>query len=933
MTSSFLVAEANMSIDRNLLDRASERWAKLAAQARFSRLSRSMFGIEVEPPRVGRFELETLYGTGGMAAVFAARDPQLDRRVAVKLLTIPPHPTLTLLAEAKTLARLSHPNIVTVHEVGLEGEDLFLVMELIDGGPLSRLWAKETSPLQVLLRAFAQAGEGLAAVHKAGIVHCDLKPGNVLITLDGRVKVADFGLARLMDGPVVATATPLSPGNGERSSTVSRRGTPAYMAPEQRAGMRPNALSDQFSFCVCLWEALHGCRPFEAESTSPRRTRMVPRWLDRTLLRGLAAEPSARWSTMQELVDVLQAAPERRRRRLAAAVVVAIPLVAGVGPWVCTPRCPERRADLEGAWGRARADAIAKVWQAGPRFQRESWSWIRTELDRWADAWIDVQQRACRATFHDRTRSDAAYDLTMACLERRRVALGSTTDLLASGTSEIAAAATQMLEALDPPSTCLDGADRMSVAPTPESITAGERVDRARLFVALGDTSAALEALGAATPELPEDHPIVAEHHLATGAALSVIGRWDEADRALTLAAQAALEGQHDMIAADAFLGLAELEVERQQHVEAQRWLDLAAAQQKRVDADARRRARLLDVIGQLSVRQGRPADAEATYRAALELLTGTEASDPLVFTARRHLAVSLAEQGRFSAAEAVFVELADEIGVSLGRQHPDLGTIEKNLAIDAKDQGSLDVALTHAQRAHALLVGAFGEGSIRIAPTLTLMADLWNSLGAPETAVSLAAEAWRLQKKHLPIGHSERGTALALLAWLQLHAGDFEAALPSFLELEREFHHGPNSHMLPSISQDIGIALLGVGRWREAHERFTALERQLPADDALIPYVASGLALAELDLGNPARAEELAKATLMGVLAAGEVDADLRAELRMVLAACRLAAGDRRNAVALAREAAADAPSVYVRKLFSAKVIALLDGAADHRR
>ncbi len=182
---------------------APERWARLAARARYSRLSRSIFGIEVEPPRVGRFELETLYGTGAMGAVFAARDPQLDRRVAVKLLTIPDETAHReqLLAEARALARLSHPNIVTIHEAGLEGEDLFLVMELIDGGPLSRLWTDGTPTLKDLLQAFVQAGEGLGAVHEAGIVHCDLKPNNVLLTRDGRVKVADFGLARLTDRP------------------------------------------------------------------------------------------------------------------------------------------------------------------------------------------------------------------------------------------------------------------------------------------------------------------------------------------------------------------------------------------------------------------------------------------------------------------------------------------------------------------------------------------------------------------------------------------------------------------------------------------------------------------------------------------------------------------------------------------------------------
>ena len=391
-------------------------------QARYSRLSRELFGVEVPPPRVGRFELESLRGTGAMGAVFAARDPELDRRVAVKLLTIPDPATHVeqLRTEAKALARLSHPNVVTVHEAGVEGSDLFLVMELVDGGPLSQLWLGDTPSRRTLLDAFVQAGEGLVAMHEAGIVHCDFKPGNVLLARDGRVKVADFGLARLADIPGAPTLGSGPAGSEERSSTVSRRGTPAYMAPEQLAGSQLDPRSDQFSYCVCLWEALHGCRPFPpgggvragAETLEPRRARSVPRWLERALLRGLAADPSARWPTMRELVDVLRRASQRgRTTSWAIAFVLAVPAALGLGQYLGRgSTCVVRPDALAGAWDTEREHALAEAWQAGPPFQRDGWPVVRDQLDRWAKAWIDARTEACRATFEDQRRSDAAFD-------------------------------------------------------------------------------------------------------------------------------------------------------------------------------------------------------------------------------------------------------------------------------------------------------------------------------------------------------------------------------------------------------------------------------------------------------------------------------------------------------------------------------------------
>jgi eukaryotic-like serine/threonine-protein kinase len=709
------------------------------------------------------------------------------------------------------------------------------------------------------------------------------------------------------------------------------------MAPELLLGARPSEQSDMFSFCVSLWEALHGCRPFPGRAPSggalaPRRTRPVPRWLDRALVRGLAIDPSARWPTMRELVTVLRETPRRRRAaRWTTGIVLSVVVAGGLGRALNRgPSCAERAQDLDAMWSTAHKDAIEATWRAGPPFVRESWPAVRDRLDGWATAWVGVQQQACVATFEERTRSEVAFDRTMACLDRRRSALGSTTELLASGRPEVVAAAGPMLDALAHPSSCVEEPLSVGTAlpspPAPEAAAIARGIDRARLLVAAGDPAAALTELEASAAQLGEHPSLAAEHQLVRGRALLVAGEWDAASGALSQAGPSALLRSDDALAAEAFVTLAELEVERQRYDEARRWHALADAEQQRAQAPPRERARLRDVEGSIAFRTGDAEGAEQRHREALALLADTAAGDSLAFTIRRHIGISLAARGRYEAAEAIFTGLASDVEATFGAMHPDLGTIAKNLAIDARERGELRVALAHAERAHRVLVEAFGAGSIRVAETLTLLADLRSELGEPEEVIPMAEAAWRLQRARLPPGHSERGSALALLAWLQLRSGDFEAALASNRELEREYQEGQHRAELPTVSHDIGVCLCALGRCSEAYDRFVTLHEQLGDDAPLKPYAASGLALAELSRGQCDRGEVRATRTLDGVLAAASEDADLRAELRLIIAACRLGAGDGAGAVARAREAAADQPSSEVRRFFHPDVIALLD-------
>ncbi len=340
---------------------------------------------------VGRYRLERELGAGGMGVVHAAFDPDLERRVALKVLRAGGGgggAERRLLREARAMARLVHPNVVTVHEVGSANGRDYIAMELVEGETLAEWLRAERRPERAILEAFVGAGRGLAAAHAAGVVHRDFKPHNVLRSRGGRIVVTDFGLAREAEeaGEPVAWAgrdTPIP--EGSKSSplvgltiTGSLLGTPAYMAPEQWQGGAVTPATDQFAFCVALWEALAGERPFRGPTIEALREEILrgpaaldgaklPRRLRRILRRGLDPEPSRRWPSM----DALLAAMARVERRpiVAIAVVIAALIVGAVAfhafgrsvapPAAVPPACPAPTLDPDAVWSDARRQALA----------------------------------------------------------------------------------------------------------------------------------------------------------------------------------------------------------------------------------------------------------------------------------------------------------------------------------------------------------------------------------------------------------------------------------------------------------------------------------------------------------------------------------------------------------------------------------------------
>lgn len=343
-----------------------------------NRLVSSLFGAPAAPVKVSRYTVLDELGSGGLGVVYAAYDPKLDRRVALKLINparVSPDNAQRMLREAQAMAQLTHPNVAAVYDTGPHENGTFIAMELVEGVTLSRWTLDENPPWKETRDVLVAAGLGLAAAHQRGLIHRDFKPANVLVDHTGRPRVLDFGLACSVEEVgqnVSATDMSQSLLGDALTKTGVILGTPQYMAPEQFSG-RADARSDQWAFCVTVWESLYRQRPFEAEDV-PSMQRLVtagelgavpsassvPGWVERVLRRGLSVAPEQRFADMESLLSALQ--QDKRSRRLQrlgllAAVVLSAALT-GMGMWLTRPEPTEqRRAEVQQLEQDARAAA------------------------------------------------------------------------------------------------------------------------------------------------------------------------------------------------------------------------------------------------------------------------------------------------------------------------------------------------------------------------------------------------------------------------------------------------------------------------------------------------------------------------------------------------------------------------------------------------
>lgn len=419
--------------DRKTLDaleRAKPAADELGDAALKARLRSELLGRELELPQVGRFVISRFVGRGGMGAVYAAYDPKLDRAVAVKVVeAVDERGRARVLREARALARLSHPNVVGVYDAEVGGERVAIAMELVDGETLAA-WLDEPHDWRQIVGTFIEAGLGLAAVHDADMVHGDFKPTNVLVGRDGRPRVADFGLAG-----IVADREASSDSGSEPIDTHTRTrlgGTPAYMAPEQKAGAIATPASDQYSFAVALVEGLTGQRPSDAGL--PPDARRLPRWLRAALVRALSPAPELRFASMHELLAALHAGLQRRRRTwlLVGGVALSAALLGlGVSEWTREDGvlCELSAEGFDHAWNAETAERLRAHFSAtGRPYADELAGRVIAILDDYRDRWSLARQAACVDTHVRGIQSQRRLDERGACLDHHSLWAGALVD-------------------------------------------------------------------------------------------------------------------------------------------------------------------------------------------------------------------------------------------------------------------------------------------------------------------------------------------------------------------------------------------------------------------------------------------------------------------------------------------------------------------------
>jgi tetratricopeptide (TPR) repeat protein/predicted Ser/Thr protein kinase len=644
---------------------------------------------------VGRFVVLEQTGSGGMGLVYGAYDPLLERKVALKLLrleNIParhlPEARSRLLREARSIARLAHPNVVTVFDAGEFGGDVFVAMEFVEGGTLQD-WSREARrDWRAILEKYAGAAAGLAAAHAAGVVHRDFKPQNVLLGTDGRPRVADFGLARattdrtLEGAPPAPSAGSMTSGSELNTAVGTLMGTPAFMSPEQLQGEVADARSDQFSFCVSLYEALYGTRPFVAPDLqqvlqrirkgdlAPPVRACGPARLRRVVVRGLSADPADRFGSMDALLEALnrvrRAGARRRNLALAALVALALPAAAVVGARSRAEVCAGSDALLATTWSEGRKQALLDAWAAttGGAAGAGAMAPAAGLLDRYANSWAQARTGACEAARVRQEETLEVLSLRMACFERRRRELEAATLALEGARPEQAARLVDVVTSLPPVNTC-DAPEVLArtgvKAPPPGKAAAVEAV-RARLATVaslqqlheMRASSLAQEAVREA--EQTAFRPLLAEARLALGKSQTTDRAFSAAEQTLHQAVVEAEAESHDEVRMEAEAELARLLGFRQaRFAQAQAHMDRSWAVMERLGRSPQDEANLSNLAGTLLFQQSRYEEAEALLRRALSLehqLHGEE--DPRVGRVLSNLAQTQKQQGNLRSAEAL---------------------------------------------------------------------------------------------------------------------------------------------------------------------------------------------------------------------------------------------------------------------------------------
>ena len=892
------------------------------------------------PDRLGRYLIVDQLGEGGMGVVYRAYDPELDRKVAIKLLRGQTSELARsrLLREAQAMAKLSHPNVVPVFDVGTWADQVFVAMDYVPGTTLRAWLDAKPREWREVVAVFVAAGRGLAAAHARGIVHRDFKPDNVLVSeastvgAERRVLVLDFGLAKGIahddalpgaggtdelgtdsaaielseSSPQTGAQTGAQTGGSSRLSEQLTRegavlGTPAYMAPEQHRGRATDARTDQFSFCVALFEGLWGRRPFAGTTYKalafnvvsnkvivPPSESKVPAHLWPLIARGLASKPEERWPDMTSLLAALADDPSQRRRvRLAAAgAVLAFGATLTWGfmrkpeqPALVEPppKCTGASAKLAEVWSPERQQAIAATFAA----RTDTWApdvaaEVQRRLSGWTERWSSGRTESCEASEVRGEQSAALMDLRITCYDRKLRELAPVLELLAKADDQVARKAVDVVAALPSIEPCDDPEGLRAIEPPPADPAIVEQVDavRAKLAEARSLASAGRFELALATSE-----PLVAaaektgyaplrfEAMRRHGRLLAQQGKHEEARVLLEAAAFGSLGVRDDDSALDALEALTFNDgYESSDYAAGMRWAALETALLARApEPSPIHVAELAEQIGMVEFQAGHFDAARTQIDRALQLETarlGPESRE-LANLIDVLGAIEL-RTGNYQRASELFARSLGILERAYGKTHPALAPPLNNLALAHERLAEFDEAAALFTRVLDLLTTAHGPDHPNVGLIEMNLGGILLLAGKPDEAGPHLEQALTTLEHVLGSEHPLVARALTMRGDWELATGKIELARASYqrsLDIRRT--------ALGDDHIDLSLSHLGLGKALLAgerdHEALRELERAVvllttgegsdPIDRGLARFA---LAKALAQTGSPARVPAL---------------------------------------------------------------------------
>lgn len=834
---------------------------RVVAAALVVPLESQIGGTGVAPPeaefeaaeRIGRYVVLEPIGAGAMGVVYLGYDPELERKIAIKVLRHAParrdadadadadadQGFERMLREAKAMAHASTPFTVAVHDAGVVNGRVFIAMEFVDGATLTKWLGSAPRSWREVVRLFAECARALATAHGGGIVHRDFKPDNVLVAKDGHAKVTDFGLARPLRVEREAEAGADAVHSGLPRSLLevvtqhgALVGTPAYMAPELLLGGVADARSDQFSFCVSLYEALVGKRPFAGKSIEELRAsvlegrmeealklRAVPFGLRRAVLRGLSPRPEDRHPSMAALLQVLEKHLSRTRTRwLLASLGVTVGLAflaARAGAPAPPAPCAHVTDKAAATWDDAtRSRVRASFLATGRPFAEDAFHGVDRAMSEWLSAWSSFRARTCEDTFVRHEQSEELFDLRMRCLDERWLGAQALARTLSTADGEAVESAVQAAFGLETLSACEDSEGLRARVRPPSDPGVRRSVDllasdlaSTRAKEAIGryaEAASEAKALVARARTVP-DGPTLARSLLLEGELLDATGDYANAAIDLREAAWAAMGSRDD---------------------------DTAMASM----------AKLVSVVG---YRLSRDDEARFWDRTAEATLEGRKNPPLYVAMLEQHRGSLARSRGLYDEARTHLGKALDLQRRMLGEAHPEIATIENVLAYTLTLLGDFAAAESLTRSAITMRERALGKGHPLVAQSLSQLGLIHAKMGRYDEALAELRSALTIERATFGEDHLESGYTMNRIGNVLLWRGDAKAARDVYVDVLAlgEKRLGKTHPEVGLAHMNLAIALEHMNLLAEAEAELASAKSILVARlGAEYPYLATVL-------------------------------------------------------------------------------------------